>query len=85
MRQETRIVQIDSSAAFDGVNHLGILFKLCSVLSVLIQFLKCSRSQFAVVDSCWNKLVNMVSGVNRGSDFFHGAFIHTGEHTLRLC
>ena len=29
--QETRIVQIDFSAPFDRVNHLGILYKLCSV------------------------------------------------------
>ena len=29
--EETRIVQIDFSAAFDRVNHLGILYKLCSV------------------------------------------------------
>ena len=29
--QEARIVQIDISAAFDRVNHLGILYKLCSV------------------------------------------------------
>ena len=29
--QETRIVQIDFSAAFDRVNHQGILYKLCSV------------------------------------------------------
>ena len=29
--QEVRIVQIDFSAAFDRVNHLGILHKLCSV------------------------------------------------------
>ena len=37
----TRIVQIDFSAAFDRVNHQGILYKLCSlgiggfVLSIL--------------------------------------------------
>ena len=43
--QEDRIVQIDFSAAFDRVNHLGILYKLCSVgiggsvLSILTQFL----------------------------------------------
>ena len=42
---EARIVQIDFSAAFDRVNHLGILYKLCSVgiggsvLSILTQFL----------------------------------------------
>ena len=29
--QYARIVQIDFSAAFDRVNHLGILYKLCSV------------------------------------------------------
>ena len=43
--QEARIVQIDFSAAFDRVNHQGILNKLSSVdiggsvLSVLTQFL----------------------------------------------
>ena len=31
MGKEARIVQIDFSAAFDRVNHQGILFKLCSV------------------------------------------------------
>ena len=29
--QEARIMQIDFSAAFDRVNQLGILYKLCSV------------------------------------------------------
>ena len=29
--QEARIVQIDFCAAFDRVNHQGILYKLCSV------------------------------------------------------
>ena len=29
--QEARMLQIDFSAAFDRVNHLGILYKLCSV------------------------------------------------------
>ena len=43
--QEDRIVQIDFSAAFDRVIHLGILYKLCSVgiggsvLSILTEFL----------------------------------------------
>ena len=42
--KEARIVQIDVSAAFDRVNHQGILYKLCSVgiggsvLSILTQF-----------------------------------------------
>ena len=29
--EEARIVQIDFSAAFNNVNHQGILYKLCSV------------------------------------------------------
>ena len=29
--QDARIVQIDFGAAFDKVNHLGILYKICSV------------------------------------------------------
>ena len=43
--QEARILQIDFSADFDRVNHLGILYKLCSVgiggsvSSILAQFL----------------------------------------------
>ena len=55
--QEARIVQIDFSAAFDRVNHLGILYKPCSVgiggsvLSILTQFLS-NRSQQVMVDGC---------------------------------
>ena len=43
--QEAGIVQIDFSAAFDRVNHQGILYRLCSVgiggsvLFTLTQFL----------------------------------------------
>ena len=43
--QEARILQIAFSAAFDRVNHQGILYRLCSVcvvgsaLSILTQFL----------------------------------------------
>ena len=72
MGQEARIVHIDFSAAFDRVNHEGILFKLCSVgvggsvLSVLTQFLS-NRSQYVVVDGCPSKLVNVVSGMPQGS------------------
>ena len=53
-RQEARIAQIDFSPVFDKVNHLGILYKLCSVgiggsvLSILTQFLS-NRSQRMVV------------------------------------
>ena len=67
-RQEARIVQIDFSAAFDRVNLLGILCKLCSVgiggsvLSMLTQFLS-NRSQQVMVDGCRSKLANVVSGV----------------------
>ena len=70
--QEARIVQIDFNAAFDRVNHQGILYRLSSVgiggsvLSVLTQFLY-NRSQFVLVDGCRSKLVNVVSGVPQGS------------------
>ena len=67
-----RIVQIDFSAAFDRVNHLVILYKLCSVgiggsvLSILTEFLS-NRSQQVMVDGCRTKLVNVISGVPQGS------------------
>ena len=70
--QEAWIVQIDFSAAFDRVNHQGILYKLCSVgiggsvLSILTQFLS-NRSQHIMVDCFRSKLVNIVSGVPQGS------------------
>ena len=70
--QEARIVQIDFSAAFDRVNHQGILYKLCSVgiggpvLSLLKQFLS-NQSQHVMVFNCRSKLVNVVSGVPKGS------------------
>ena len=66
--QEAEIVQIDSSAAFDRVNHLVILNELCSVgiggsvLSILTPFLL-NRSQHLMVGGCLSKLVNVVSGV----------------------
>ena len=65
-------MQIDYSASFDRVNHLGILYKLCSVgiggsaLSILTEFLS-NRSQQVMVDGCLSKLVNVVSGVPQGS------------------
>ena len=70
--QEARIWQIDFSAAFDRVKHLGMLYRLCSVgiggsvLSILTQFLS-NRSQHIMVDGCRSKLVNVVSGVPQGS------------------
>ena len=72
IRQEARIVQIDFTAAFDRVNHRGILIKLCSVgvggsvLSVLTQFLF-NRSQYVMVDGCRSKLVNVVSWLPHGN------------------
>ena len=72
MVHEARIVQIDFSAAYDRVNHHGVLYNLCSVgvggsvLSVLTQFLS-NRSQYVVVDGCCSKLVNVVSGVPQRS------------------
>ena len=55
--QEIRIAQIDFSVASDMVNHLGILYRLCSVgiggsvLSILTQFLS-NRSQHVMVYGC---------------------------------
>ena len=72
--QEAKIVQIYFSAALDRINHLGILYKLCSVgiggsvLSILTQFLS-SRSQHIMVDDCRCKMANVVSGVPQGSVF----------------
>ena len=65
-------MQIDFSAAFDNVSHQGILYRFCSVgiggsvLSILTQFLS-NQSQHVVVDGCWSKLVDVVSGVPQGS------------------
>ena len=70
--QNARIVQIDFSAPFDRVNHLGILYMLCSVgiigsvLSILTQFLS-NRSQQVMVNGCRSKLVNVLSGLPQGS------------------
>ena len=70
--QEARMIPIDFSAAFDRVNHQGILFKLCSavvcgsVLSILTQFLS-NQSQYVVVYGYRIELVNVVSLLPRGS------------------
>ena len=78
-------MQIDFSAAFDRVNHIGILYKLCSVgigasvLSILTQFLS-NQSQQVMVDDCRSKLVNVVSGVPPGSVFGSLVFLlYTSE------
>ena len=57
--QEAMIVQIDFSAAFDRVNHQGILHKFCSagiggsVSSVLTQFLSNRSHHMTVVRVNW--------------------------------
>ena len=67
--QEARIRQIYFSAAFDRVNHQGILYKLSSVgiggsvLFVLTQLF--NRSQYVLVDGCRSKLVNDVQECRR--------------------
>ena len=77
--QEARIVQIDFSAAFDYVNHQGILYKksgnsdkLCpvgiggSVLSILTKF-QSNRSQHVMLNGCMSKLINVMSGFRRAA------------------
>ena len=65
-------MQIDFSAAFNRVNHQGILSRLCSVgiggsvLSMLTQFLS-NRSHKVNVDGCRSILVDVVSRVPQGS------------------
>ena len=64
-------MQIDFTAAFDSLNHHGILYKLCSVgiggsvFSILTKFLS-NRSQHVTVDGCRSKLVDVVLGVPQG-------------------
>ena len=78
-------MQIDFSAAFNRVNHLVILYKLCSVgiggsvLSILTQFVS-NRPQQVMVEGCRSKLVNVVSGVPQGSVLGPLLFLlHTSE------
>ena len=80
------------AAAFDRVNHLGILYKLCSVgiggsvLSILTEFLS-NRSQQIMVGGCRSKLVNVVIRSAAGQCFgpvivppvHFGAFFHFGK------
>ena len=70
--QKARIDPI--SAAFEIVNHEGILYKLWSVgiggsvLSIWAQFLS-NRSQYVIVDGYRSNLVSVVSGVSQGCVF----------------
>ena len=84
--QKARIMQIDFSATFDTVNHLGILYKLysvgigCSVLSTFTHFLS-NQSQHVMLDDCRSKLVNVVSGVPQDSVLGMLLFLlYTSEH-----
>ncbi len=69
---EARVVQLDFSAAFDRVNHAGLLRKLQSfgvggpVLSILTQFLT-HRTHRVCVDSCYSDWYSVHSGVPQGS------------------
>ena len=59
------------------------------MLSILTQFLS-NRSQYVMVDGCWSKLVDVVSGVPKGSVLGHllfllytsEIFLHSGKSTL---
>ena len=69
---ETRIVQIDFSAAFDLVNHKALIFKLQNVgiggwlLGLLSDFLA-GRKQRVVVDGVFSEPRTILSGVPQGS------------------
>ena len=73
--KQARIVQIDFSATFDSVNHLSILYKLCSVG---IGF---HQTQHVMENGCRSKLVNVVSGVPQASVFYPLLFL---LYTLEL-
>jgi hypothetical protein len=70
--QEARIVQLDFSAAFDRVSHVGPLYKLRSfglsdsMLPMIEQFL-CGRRQRVFLDRSYSEFVDVVSGVPQGS------------------
>ena len=69
---ECRVVLIDFSAAFDRVNHAGLIYKLSNlgvggaVLSVISEFLT-RRMQRVVVDGSYSEFEVVVSGVPQGS------------------
>ena len=84
--QDTRIVQIDFSAAFYWVNHKGILYKLCSV-GIRGSVLSILKQLDGKVGDCRSKLVNVVSGVPQRSVLgrycssctLHSFFLYSGK------
>ena len=66
------LVQLDSSAAFDRVDHVGLIYKLLcagigsSILEVFRNFLL-GRTQMVKLNGVRSSLVNFVSGVPQGS------------------
>ena len=66
--REMALVQLDLSAAFDRVNHAGLLFLLKnygvggSVFATFQSFLSC-RTQSVKIDGVRSSVVNVVSGV----------------------
>ena len=69
---ESRLISLDFSAAFDTVNHKGLIFKLKSagiggnVLNILTEFLT-NRQQRVAVDGCFSPYSRVYSGVPQGS------------------
>ena len=85
------------SAAFDKVNHLGIIYNLCSVgiggpvLSILTQFIS-NRSHHVMVEGCQSKLVYVVSGVRKQCcrsvivpSVHFESFLYSVKYSDRLC
>ena len=91
--QKARIVRIDFSAAFDRINHQGILYKLCCVyikgtlLSIFIQFLS-NRSQH-VIGVNWStscqKALRQCFGPVIFPPLHLGAFLHSENQLIALC
>ena len=89
--QEARIVQINFSTASDrvdqdGVNHQGILYKLCSVsigcsvLSMLTQFLSnLSHRRSKLVTRCTRNAGGKCFGVVIVPSVHFVAFFHSGS------
>ena len=86
--QGTRIVQIDFSAAFDSVNHQGLLYRLCAVgirgfvLSILTHFLS-NRSQNVMVMVVGVKGLTLCKECRRAVFYALGPLLfllYTSEH-----